>query len=160
MIWKSKCKIADTNTATDIHVSFKVSALEAASTVDLVFLPVSRRYLESRYFVMMLATRTMMVGIEYSTSPGVTISLMPITTICKPVMMMIRAIIIVTIRSILSRWLTHFLNFASFSLIMIKNPETESMRLWIASEAMAMELDTMPTTKLKIDSKKLTKIKV
>ena len=43
---------------------------------------------------------------------------------------------------------------------MIKNPETESMRLWIASEAMAMELDTMPTTKLKIDSKKLTKIKV
>ena len=103
MIWKSKCKIADINTATDIHVSFKVSALEAASTVDLVFLPVSRRYLESKYFVMMLATRTMMVGIEYSTSPGVTISLMPITTICKPVMMMIRAIIIVTIRSILSR---------------------------------------------------------
>lgn len=48
---------------------------------------------------------------------------------------------------------------ASFSLIIIKNPDIESVKLWIASEAIARELDSIPTTILKMANRKLVKIK-
>ena len=42
---------------------------------------------------------------------------------------------------------------------MIKTPETESIKLWAASEIIAIEFDKSPTIILKIASRKLTEIK-
>lgn len=43
--------------------------------------------------------------------------------------------------------------------MMIRKPDIESVRLWIASEAMASELDNNPTIILKTASRKLIKTK-
>ena len=49
--------------------------------------------------------------------------------ISTPTAMMISAMTIVVMRSILTRWFLSFLWLANFSLIMIRKPETESVRL-------------------------------
>lgn len=59
-----KYMIADASTATEIQVSFIVSALEAVRTLDFTFLPVVFRKCASRYFIAMLAIRTMITGTE------------------------------------------------------------------------------------------------
>ncbi len=92
--------IAEVKTATEIQVSFRVSAPEASSTVDLTFSPVLLRYLARRYLAIMLAIKTMMVAGENSTSAGVMMFLIDIMMIWTPVSTIIIAIIIVAILSI------------------------------------------------------------
>ena len=48
---------------------------------------------------------------------------------------------------------------ANFSLTIINSPEMASMKLWTASEVMAMELASKPTAILKMPSKKLVAMK-
>lgn len=82
--------------------------------------------------------------------------LMDATIISAPTTIIISAIIIVVNRSIVVRYFISLWWAANFSLTMMRNPETESVRLWIASEAIARELDSNPMMILKIASKKLT----
>ena len=95
---------ADSNTAIDIQVSFIVSALDAMRTLELTFVPVLLRYAARRYLVAIEATKTMMVGIEYSTSSGTKIFSIDSIIICKPTAMMTMAMIMVEIRSIFALW--------------------------------------------------------
>lgn len=74
-------------------------------------------------------------------------------------MMIIRAIMMVVMRSIRARWLVSLWWEASFSLMTTRKPETESMKLWMASEVMAMEPETRPTTILNTPRRKLMVIK-
>ena len=150
--------MADTSTATEIQVSFMVSAPDAIRTFDLMALPVLLRYLASRYLVAIDAMRTMMVGMEYSTSSLDMTFLIEEIIISIPIAMMMREIIIVVVRSILARLSENFLWAANFSLIIMRNPETESVRLCMASVAIAREFDMNPTIRLKIASRKFIKI--
>lgn len=151
---------ADSNTAIDIQVSFIVSALDAMRTLELTFVPVLLRYAARRYLVAIEATKTMMVGIEYSTSSGTKIFSIDSIIICKPTAMMTMAMIMVDIRSIFALWFESLWWLANFSQTMMINPETESVKLWIASEIIAMELDNSPTIMLNTASKKFIAIKI
>ena len=84
--------------------------------------------------------------------------LMESIMIWAPTAMIISAMIIVVTRSILARWAESLWWPASFSLTIIIMPEIASVKLWIASEAMASEFDKKPMIILKTASKKLTKM--
>lgn len=64
----STCQIrkmmAEIKTATEIQVSFMVSAPDTIKTSDLTFLPVFFKYFASKNLAIMEATNTMMVGTE------------------------------------------------------------------------------------------------
>lgn len=78
--------------------------------------------------------------------------------IWAPTAMMISAMIVVVTRSILARWAESLWWPASFSLTIIIMPEIASVKLWIASEAMASEFDKTPMMILKTASKKFVRI--
>ena len=84
----STCQIrkmmAETKTATEIQVSFMVSAPDATRTSDLTFLPVFFRYFANRNLAIIEA-------------------IIDTTIISTPTRIMISAITIVVMRSILSR---------------------------------------------------------
>ena len=73
---------------------------------------------------------------------------------------MTMAMIMVDIRSIFALWFESLWWLANFSQTMMINPETESVKLWIASEIIAMELDNSPTIMLNTASKKFIAIKI
>ena len=93
------------------------------------------------------------------TASGEMMFLMERIIISTPTRMIMSAIIIVVKRSMRARYLENLWWAASFSLMMIRKPDMESVRLWMASETMARELDKRPTMMLKIASRKLVKIK-
>ena len=100
-----------------------------------------------------------MVGVEYSGSSGTKIFSIDSMKIWMPAMMMIQAITIVVKRSILARCSENLRCLVSLSLIMMRKPAMESIKLWSASEVMAREPEIKPTKRLKKPSKKLTAIK-
>ena len=150
--------MAEISTATEIKQSFMVSAPEAVTTVDLILCPVFLRQSASRYLVKTLAIRTIIVGNEQSTSSGSRIFSIDSWIIWKPTNIIIIAMIIVVIRSIFSRFLVYFLKPAIFSVTIIRIPEIASIKLCKASEIMAREFDTSPTTILKIERRILIRI--
>lgn len=103
LTWNSRYMITDNNTATEIQVSFMVSAPEAINTFDLTDFPVLFKYIASRYFMMTLETSMIIVAIEKSTGSGVMIFSIDSIMISMPAIMIIVAIIMVVIRSILAR---------------------------------------------------------
>lgn len=95
--------ITEAKTTIEIQVSFIVSAPEATKTSDFMSLPVSLRYFARRNFVAIEAIKTMIVPAEKLSSSGVMIFLIELTINSIPNKIIIRAIIIVVIRSILMR---------------------------------------------------------
>ena len=136
-----------------------VSAPEAFKTSELTVLPVSLRYLASRYLAAIDATSTMIAGVEYSTSSGVTMFLMDNTMISPPTAMIMSAMMMVVMRSIDTLCFDSLRLEAIFSQMMMRKPDTESVRLCIASEAIARELDSRPIIRLNMANRKFTNIK-
>ena len=81
------------------------------------------------------------------------------TTICTPTAMMMKAIIMVVMRSILARWAVSLWWEASFSLMRIMKPARESIKLCKASEVIAREPEISPTMILKKPRMKLVAMK-
>ena len=75
-----------------------------------------------------------------------------------PAAIIIRAIIMVVMRSIFSRFSLNFLDLANFSLIITRKPEIASIKLCRASEMIAIELDKSPIATFSPASRKLVKI--
>lgn len=139
----------------DIQASFMVSAPEAFTTFDSIFLPVFFSQKARAYFAIILAIRTTIVAGEYSGASASEKLSIDSIIICMPAAIIISAIIIVVARSIFSRCWLYFLLAASFSLMMTSRPEMPSIRLCKASDIMANEFDKTPTMTLKIASSKL-----
>ena len=76
-----------------------------------------------------------------------------------PTNIMMTAMMIVVVRSILLRFFEYFFKLAIFSVIIMRIPEIESIKLCAASEIIAIEFEIRPTNKLKIESRKFIKMK-
>ena len=84
--------IADSKTAPLMMLSFMVSMLLAMRVSELACWPEMRRYLPSRSLPIILISRTIIMGAEYSTSSGVMIFSTDSIKIWMPTMMIIQAI--------------------------------------------------------------------
>ena len=106
---------------------------------------------------MMEPIKMTMVAAEYSgVSAGAVNFSIASMTICTPAAIMMRAMMMVVVRSILAR--LAFWRLASFSPMTTRKPETASMREWAASDVMASELASNPTMRLKTASKKFVRM--
>ncbi len=150
--------MAEINTATEIQASFLVSALDAIRTLEFIFWPVRFKKIASEYFKNNPIIKITSVNGEYSVGSGVMIFSIASKIRWMPTAIIIIATKIVAARSILARDLSNLCEFANCSLIMMTNPETESIRLCTASDVIAREFDKNPARKLKIASRKFTAI--
>ena len=74
--------------------------------------------------------------------------------------MIIMEMMIVTMRSIVGRWLDSFWWFDSFSPITIIKPDTASIKLCVASDVIAIDPDNNPAMIFIMPSTKFVRIKI